>query len=230
MKEKLKKILLVEDDMQLHTNIKEALLADGFAVESAFDGGIAERLLENHSYDCLILDLNLPGKNGYKICIDFRKKDLHTPILILTAFDSLNDKVKGFEYGADDYLTKPFYIRELLLRIHALLKHSSGPTLQPKEEYFSHGIRIDNQRKKVFRDGDEIELTPREYQILLKLVKKNGEFVSKNELIESIWGTATGMHTNTIEVYINFLRKKIDRPFDKENIKTKIGYGYYIGE
>lgn len=224
-----KSILLVEDDVQLHANIKDALIADGFEVEGAFDGVIAQRLLKTNTYDCLLIDLNLPGKNGYELCADFRKTDEQTPILILTAFDSLDDKVKGFEHGADDYVTKPFYIRELLLRIHALLKRSVVQKTQ-EEEYSLFGIYINNTRKRVTRNGEEISLTPREYQVLLKLLKSNGDFVSKKELIETIWGNATGMHTNTIEVYINFLRKKIDRPFQKENIKTKIGYGYYLGE
>lgn len=223
-----KKILLVEDDVQLHINIKEALTADGFVVEGAFDGVIAQRLLKTNTYDCLLIDLNLPGKNGYEICADFRKTDSHTPILILTAFDSLDDKVKGFEHGADDYLTKPFYIRELILRIQALLKRSV--VLETEEEVYSlHGIHMNNTRKKVTRNGENIDLTRREYQVLLMLLKRNGDFVSKKELIKAIWGSATGMHTNTIEVYINFLRNKIDKPFQTENIKTKIGYGYYIG-
>lgn len=224
-----KKILLVEDDVQLHTNIKEALSADGFEVVSAFDGMIAQRLLKTNSYDCLLIDLNLPGKNGYELCAEYRKMDAYTPIIILTAFDSLDDKVKGFEHGADDYITKPFYIRELLLRVHALLKRSVVQETE-EEKYTLYGIHINNTKKKVIRDGEEVSLTPREYQVLLKLLKSNGDFVSKKELIETIWGSATGMHTNTIEVYINFLRNKIDKAFQKENIKTKIGYGYYIGE
>ncbi|HLW15467.1 MAG TPA: response regulator transcription factor [Flavobacteriaceae bacterium] len=223
-----KKILLVEDDVQLHTNIKEALIADGFEVEGAFDDVIAERMLKTNTYDCLLIDLNLPGKNGYEICADFRETDAHTPILILTAFDSLDDKVKGFEHGADDYLTKPFYIRELILRIHALLKRSVVQETD-EEEYSLHGIHVNHTRKKVTRNGQDIDLTRREYQVLLMLLKRNGDFVSKKELIEAIWGSATGMHTNTIEVYINFLRNKMDKPFKTENIKTKIGYGYYIG-
>ena len=223
-----KKILLVEDDVQLHTNIKEALIADGFEVEGAFDGLIADRMLKTNAYDCLLIDLNLPGKNGYEVCANFRKTDGHTPILILTAFDSLDDKVKGFEHGADDYLTKPFYIRELILRIHALLKRSVIQET-PEEEYNLHGIHINHTRKRVTRNGQDIDLTRREYQVLLMLLKRSGDFVSKKELVEAIWGSATGMHTNTIEVYINFLRNKLDKPFQTENIKTKIGYGYYIG-
>src|SRR5690625_873836 len=223
-----KKILLVEDDLQLHTNIKEALIADGFEVEGAFDGIIAERLLNSNTYDCLLIDLNLPGKNGYEICADFRKTDALTPILILTAFDSLDDKVKGFEHGADDYLTTPFYIRELILRIHALLKRSVVQETQD-EEYSLHGIHINHPRKRLTRKGKDIDLTRREYQVLLMLLKRNGDFVTKKERLEAIWGSATGMHTKTIEVYMNFLRNKLDKPFQTDNIKTKIGYGYYIG-
>lgn len=226
----LKKLLLIEDDPILNRNIKEALLAEGMEVENVFDGALAAKMLAKNHYDCIILDINLPGQNGYEICRNFRAYDTTTPVLMLTAFGELEDKVHGYDLGADDYLTKPFYMRELVLRINALLKRSTNNPLEKKgNATITVGdIVVHLANKTVMRQGIEISLTPREYQILLRLLQSKGELVSKKDLIQEIWGTALDVNTNTIEVYINFLRKKIDKPFGKESIKTKIGFGYYF--
>jgi two-component system, OmpR family, response regulator len=225
-------VLLVEDDPTLHRNICEALQADGIHTDGLYDGALAERKLRNSSYDCVVLDVNLPGVNGFELCKRFRQQDQDTPVLLLTAFGELEDKIKGFDCGADDYLTKPFYMRELLLRIHALMKRKnavrqslvSGNILQVGDIY------IDLKMKQVSRQGREVMLTPREFQILKFLAEKPGEIISKKELIREIWGGSFDSGTNTIEVYINFLRNKLDKPFDKQSIKTKVGFGYYISE
>jgi DNA-binding response OmpR family regulator len=223
------KILIIEDDPTLNKNIKEALIAEGYMAETVFDGLLAERLLKKEKYDCIIMDINMPGKNGFDICKDFRQYNKNTPVIILTAFGELEDKVQGYTCGADDYLTKPFYMRELLLRVNALLKRNANTTTNEKKEIISCGdILINLTSKKVTRQEKEILLTPREFQILLKLVEKKGELISKNELIKEIWGNVVDANTNTIEVYINFLRNKVDKPFGKNSIKTKVGYGYYI--
>ncbi len=226
----MKKILIVEDDPVLNENIKTALQGVEMEVQTVFDGLIASKLMRKENFDCIILDINLPHKNGYDICREFRTHNRSTPVLMLTAFNELDDKVQGFDSGADDYLTKPFYMKELLLRINSLVKRMDAryehenalPTI------LSHGIKIDQVRKKVEREGSEIVLTPREYQILLKLVSAKGELVLKQDLITEIWGRTIDANTNTIEVYINFLRKKVDKPFGKSSIKTKIGFGYYL--
>lgn len=223
------KVLVIEDDPTLNKNISEALIAEHCAVESVFNGLLAERLLKKNIFDCIILDLNLPGKNGFDLCKDFRKYNTVTPVIILTAFDELEDKVNGFNCGADDYLTKPFFMRELIIRIHALVKRAQyNNTGHGNQRMAAGDILIDTVSKKVFRQGTEIMLTPREYQILKRLMKTVGEVVSKKELISSIWGDSIFPNTNTIEVYLNFLRNKLDKPFGKATIKTKIGYGYYI--
>jgi DNA-binding response OmpR family regulator len=225
------KILIIEDDPTLNKNIKEALIAEGYIAESVFDGLLAERLLKKEKYDCIIMDINLPGKNGFDICKDFRQYNKNTPVIILTAFGELEDKVQGYTCGADDYLTKPFYMRELLLRVNVLLKRITNTTTNAKREIISCGdILINLTSKKVTRQEKEILLTPREFQILLKLVEKKGELISKNELIKEIWGNVVDANTNTIEVYINFLRNKVDKPFGKNSIKTKVGYGYYFDD
>lgn len=223
------KVLLVEDDTTLNQNIKEYLTQETFDVEVVFDGQIAEKLLKKNSYDCVILDINLPYKNGYELCREFRGYNKSTPVLMLTAFDELEDKVNGYDCGADDYLTKPFYMKELAMRIRALIKRNNHTVPSGNNETITiEDIVINQKTKTVKRNDTEIILTPREYQILLKLALARGELVDKQELVKEIWGGSFDANTNTIEVYINFLRKKIDKPFDKQLIKTKIGYGYYL--
>jgi DNA-binding response OmpR family regulator len=224
----LKKILLIEDDPTLSKNIKDALSEEQMQVEAAFDGIIAEKLLKKNEYDCVILDINLPGKNGYEICRDFKTYNVATPVIILTAFSELEDKVQGYESGADDYLTKPFFMRELLLRINVLTKRKETSASNSSNTITGDDIVIHLGTKKVTRQGSEISLTPREYQILIKLIGAKGELVSKQELIQEIWGTIVDANTNTVEVYINFLRNKVDKPFGKQSIKTKVGFGYYF--
>lgn len=226
----MKRILIVEDDPELNRNIKEALIADNMEVETVYDGLLAERILSKHSFDCIVLDINLPGKTGYEVSKDFRKNNTSTPILMLSAFGEIEDKVQGYELGADDYLTKPFYMRELIMRINSLIKRNrrSNPVLKESTLLVAGNLSIETSTKKVTRADVAISLTPREYQILVKLLESKGELVSKRKLIQEIWGKAFDANTNTIEVYINFLRKKIDKPFGKESIKTKIGYGYYF--
>lgn len=221
---------MIEDDSALSKNIRDALTSEQFYVETAYDGLIAEKLLSKNIYDCILLDINLPGKNGYNICSDFRKINTETPVLMLTAFDELEDKVQGYDCGADDYLTKPFYIKELILRVNSLIRRNqtNASSIDKNATYVLGDLVINESSKAVTRKGINISLTPREYQILLRLIQSKGELVLKTDLIKEIWGTSFDVNTNTIEVYINFLRKKIDKPFGRESIKTKIGYGYYF--
>lgn len=222
------KILVVEDEVTLNKNICEALVAENFIVESAFDGFIAERFLKKEFFDCVVMDINLPKKNGYDLCREFREYNSQTPILMLTAFDELEDKIKGFDSGADDYLTKPFFMKELLMRVNSLIKRSQTKSENNSELIIASDIVINTAQKNVKRQNKEIQLTPREYQILVELCRNQGEIVSKNDLIKEIWGTSLDVNTNTIEVFVNFLRNKIDKPFGKNSIKTKVGYGYYL--
>jgi two-component system, OmpR family, response regulator len=224
------KVLIVEDDPILSKNICEALTAENLIVEPVYDGLLAEKILRKYDFDCIVLDINLPGKNGYDICKIFRNFNSETPVLMLTAFGELEDKIQGFDCGADDYLTKPFYMRELILRVNSLIKRKKHIHLGDVNETIlvADDITLNDAQKKVFRQGNEIKLTPREYQILFKLMGQNGEIVSKADLIKEIWGSSFDANTNTIEVYINFLRNKLDKPFSKNTIKTKVGFGYYL--
>src|SRR5690554_4076604 len=224
------RVLLIEDEATLSKNIHDALAGEGVVVETAYDGRLAARLLLKNTYDCIIMDINLPGKNGYELCAEFRAYNTQTPVLMLTAFDELEDKVKGFDCGADDYLTKPFFMRELVIRINALVKRAQRKKSNTWENntIVAGDITIQPLQKKVFRQGREITLTPREYQILKRLCEVKGEVVSKKDLISEVWGRSFEANTNTIEVYIHFLRNKLDKPFGKNSIKTKVGYGYYL--
>ncbi len=224
------KILVVEDDQILNKNVTQALEAADYHVMSVFDGSLVERVVRREHFDCIVLDINLPGKNGFDVCRDFRQFNTTTPVLMLTAFNELDDKVQGFDCGADDYLTKPFFMRELLLRIHALTKRTRAQTHRsPSDNILTYAdIVVHLATKKVTRNGVEISLTPREFQVLHRLIERPGEIVSKSDLIKEIWGGAFDANTNTIEVYINFLRNKLDKPFNATTIKTKVGFGYYL--
>lgn len=224
------RVLIVEDDPILNKNINEALRAENLNTECVYDGLLAERMLKRNDFDCIVMDISLPGKNGFDLCKDFRRYNTHTPIIILTAFSELEDKVQGFDCGADDYLTKPFYMRELTLRIHSLIKRNKRINSGNAHNSIlvADDITLDDAHKKVQRQGKEISLTPREYQLLFKLMEKKGEVVSKADLIKEIWGKSFDANTNTIEVYVNFLRNKLDKPFAKNTIKTKVGHGYYL--
>lgn len=224
------KVLIIEDDPTLNRNISDALSSEHYQIESVFDGLLAERMLKKDSFGCVIMDVNLPGKNGFELCKDFRNYNKVTPIIMLTAFGELGDKVQGFSSGADDYLTKPFYMRELILRVNSLVKRNAQLNEGNPENSIlvADDITVNDGTKTVFRKGEEIVLTPREYQILMKLMRKKGEIVSKSDLIKEIWGSSFDTNTNTVEVYVNFLRKKLDKPFSKQTIKTKVGYGYYL--
>ena len=223
------KILIAEDDATMGLNIQKAMADQNFTVDLAHDGLMAEKMLKKNRYDCVILDINMPHRNGYEICQYYRTFNKQTPILLLTAFEELEDKVLGYESGADDYLTKPFYMKELIMRVQSLIKRSKSNLVSEEDETLVFGEIIINRKSKTVQRKDVvIALTPREYQILLKLVSAQGEVIDKAELIKEIWGGAVDVNTNTIEVYISFLRNKIDKPFDTALIKTKVGYGYYL--
>lgn len=220
-------LFLIEDDRMISLNLSDFLTKEGYRVEKAYTGKSALSMLKTNKYDLLILDVNLPDYDGFYVCKEFRKQDAQTPILMLTAYDELEDKMKGFEMGADDYLTKPFFMLEVLARIKSLLKRSTK--LQDQNTpIWVEDLSIDISTSTVIRAKQVINLTAREFNLLLMLVNAKGKIVTKKELNKKIWGGSLDEHNNTIEVYINFLRKKVDKPFSKQLIKTKIGFGYYL--
>ncbi len=223
------KILLVEDDVQLSNDLKHQLEAERFEVDIAFDGVVAEKYVFRNKYDCVLLDINIPGINGYELSKMIRDKQLNVPVIMLTAFGEIEDKLQGFENGADDYITKPFYFKELLARIKVFLKRSEQMA-KPDDVFVIDDLVIEPMKRQVKRNNTPIKLTAREYELLMILAEAKGNTVSKKELLSKVWGTSFEANTNTIEVFINLLRNKIDKNFGEKLIKTRTGFGYYLGK
>lgn len=222
-------ILLAEDEPTLTANIKGELEKSGYTVYAAFDGEIAEKLYFRKEVHLAVLDINLPGKNGLQLCRAFRDHNKQLPILMLTALSDVDDKLDAFNSGADDYIVKPFHMKELLARIEVLLKRAAF-SRKNSEKIHLRDLEIDLDFKTVKRAGNEIELTAKEFLLLTELVKAGGRVLSKQFLTEKVWGLNFETGTNTIEVYISFLRSKIDKNFPVKLIHTKTGFGYYISD
>ncbi|MCW5912726.1 MAG: response regulator transcription factor [Cyclobacteriaceae bacterium] len=220
-------ILIAEDDVNIASDLKQQLLNEGFSAEVVFDGLLAEKIIARKPFDCIILDINMPGKNGLEVCKSVRSRKITTPILMLTAFGEVEDKLQGFENGADDYLTKPFFFKELLARVRALLKRGAKQQ-QALQLITINDLVIDLSAKTVNRGDAAIKLTAREFEILTTLAETKGSVVSKKELIKKIWGTSVEVNTNTIEVFINSLRNKIDKQHEVKLIHTRPGFGYFL--
>ncbi len=221
------KILLLEDDFKLSSEIKVFLQEKHFDCDAVYDGNLFLRQFANAAYDLFILDINVPGVNGLEVCSLIRQSDKATPIIMLTAFGQIEDKVEAFNNGADDYLVKPFHFDELYIRINSLMRRNQNPQ-QSDEIITIEDLQINISDLKVTRGGTEIYLTPKEYQLLLLLAKSKGKPVSKQSISDIVWDLNFETGTNTIEVYINFLRKKIDKNFDVKLIHTRPGFGYYL--
>jgi DNA-binding response OmpR family regulator len=174
------------------------------------------------------LDVNLPQINGYEVCAKIREKDTQTPIIMLTALGETDDKILGFEKGADDYIGKPFEYRELLARVNVFLKRSHAGAENPQNFLRISDLEINLESKQAYRQGTKIELTPKEFLLLEYLIRNKGRVISKSEIAEKVWDSNAENSMNIIEVYINFLRKKIDKDFETKLIHTKTGMGYVI--
>lgn len=225
--EKTYKILLVEDEPKLSKVIKEELERVGYVIDVAFNGKEAEELFLKKSYSLIILDVNVPYKNGYVLCKQFRTIDKKVPIIMLTAIGQINDKIKAFNLGADDYIIKPFYFDELFARIKVFIKRSEKQ-LEGTGTLEIDNLTIDFDSKKVVREGIEIPLTAKEFALFTLLCRNRGSIISKQSIMENVWGLNFDTGTNNIEVYISFLRNKIDKNFENKLICTKAGFGYYI--
>ncbi len=221
------KALLLEDDIILSKEIISFLKSMNIDCDAVFDGEVFFRQQKLDSYDIFLLDINVPKLNGLDVCKKIRTTDTATPILMLTAYRDIQDKMDAFTIGADDYLVKPFHFDELYIRILALLRRSSAPQ-EKKDVIIIKDLEINTKELKVKRNGQVIELTPKEYQLLLILAKANGRVLSKQAISEQIWDVHFDSNLNTIEVYINFIRKKIDKDHAEKLILTRSGYGYYI--
>ncbi len=223
------RILLAEDEPKLSQAIQEELARNGYMADVAYDGLVAERMFAQHNYSLVLLDINLPYKNGLALCREFRERNKKIPIIMLTAFGELQDKIDAFNLGADDYIVKPFHFDELFARIKVFLKRSAHSP-EDGEKIVIADLEIDMNNKTVTRGEKNINLTAKEFALLLLLCRNRDRVIPKNEILEKVWDLNFDTGTNTIEVYISFLRNKVDKPFEKKLIHTRPGFGYYIRE
>lgn len=222
------KILLLEDDATLSAEIEKYFISKNSTCQAVSNGDLVEKIYKKDAFDIAILDINVPGKKGIEVCAAIRNLDHKIPILMLTAFGEITDKLAAFNKGADDYLIKPFHFEELYARVNALLKRKQPEQLEA--DITIADLVISNAEMKVFRAGVEVILTPKEFKLLSILALANGRIVSKNTISEKLWDYQVITNQNTIEVYINSLRKKIDKNSDVKLIHTKVGYGYFLKE
>jgi len=221
------RILVVEDEKKVASFIKRGLEEENFAVDVAYDGDEGLYLAENNPYDVILMDLMLPKKDGLSIIRELRDKEITTPVLCLTAKDSVEDIVSGLDSGSDDYLTKPFAFGELLARVKALARRTAKD--RGAEIYFAD-LRLDPVTHKVWRANKEIDLTSKEYGLLEYFMRHPNEVLTRAMIAEHVWDYTFDSFTNIIDVYVNYLRKKVDRDFDKKLIHTVRGVGYVLRE
>ncbi|MCR4033779.1 MULTISPECIES: response regulator transcription factor [Flavobacterium] len=223
------KILLLEDDFTLSKEISTFFTSKGFECIPYYDGSLLLKKYFPYEYDLIVLDINVPGTNGIDVCKGIREIDKKTPIIMLTAFSEIEDKLSSFDNGADDYLVKPFHFDELFARAQSLLRRKDVPQ-QVENKITINDLQIFEEEMKVVRSGEEIKLTPKEFKLILILAHAKGKVLSKQFIAEKLWDYHIETNQNTIEVYINFLRKKIDKDHETKLIRTKVGYGYYLSD
>ena len=219
------RVLVVEDSRRLAGIVKRGLLEEGYAVDNAYDGEEAEYMAESTPFDLIVLDIMLPKKDGITVCRDLRAKKVNTPILMLTAKDSVEDKVTGLDSGADDYLVKPFAFSELLARLRALLRREVLPKVQKLQ---IGELALDPQSREVWRNGDRVDLTAKEYAIIEYFMRRPNAVVTRTMLGESVWDYEFDGLSNIIDVYVRRLRRKIDRDGQESLIQTVRGSGYRL--
>ncbi|MEO6548441.1 MAG: response regulator transcription factor [Ferruginibacter sp.] len=224
------KILIVEDEQKIADTLKFGLGENGFKVEVAYDGKLGYRLFSVQDFDLLILDINLPGMNGYELCKSVRLLNQHVPIIMLTSMSALNDKIEGYDAGADDYIVKPFEFRELLLKIRALLKRTLSQYVPVGNLLKLAGLEMNLDNKEVKRDNIAIQLTAKEFQLLEYLLRNKNRVVSRADIAINVWDMDFDTNTNVIDVYISYLRNKVDKSFDHKLIQTQVGMGYILKE
>ena len=221
------KVLLVEDEERLASFIRKGISAEGYEVEVAYDGRTGLSLFRRDIYDIIILDVNLPQMNGFELCRMVRSENETIPVLMLTALDSMADKSDGFNAGADDYLAKPFEFQELLLRIRALTRRIGS---KPKQVLRLADLELNLDTKAVTRAGKRIDLTTREYALIEYMMLNKGKIISRVDISERVWSLNFDNNSNVIDVYISYVRKKIDKGFTPKLLHTIVGMGYVLRE
>jgi DNA-binding response OmpR family regulator len=223
-------ILVVEDEQKIADTLKLGLTENGYQVEVAYDGNIGHKLFKAGQYDLVLLDINLPGINGYDLCKLIRSENNTIPVIMLTAMRTFNDKMEGYDAGADDYIVKPFEFRELLLKIRAVLKRTSQQQPPTGNILRADDLEMNLDSKEVKRGDLSINLTAKEFQLLEYLLRNKNRVVSRADLAINVWDIDFDTNTNVIDVYISYIRNKVDKPFAKKLIQTQVGMGYVLKE
>ncbi|GAB4039673.1 response regulator transcription factor [Spirosoma gilvum] len=227
----MKKILIIEDDRRIAQNISRGLQEEGYATQVVYEGINGRQMALQPGIDLLILDINLPGLSGFEVCRSVRAEKPQLPIIMLTALGEVEDKVEGLALGADDYLVKPFDFRELLARVATCFRRSALSDNPAKQEIWQvANLSINLTTKEVRRGAIPIDLTAREFALLEYFMRNRGRVLSKADIAEAVWSLNFDPGTNVVEVYVNYLRKKVDRDFDPKLIHTRPGLGYVLKE
>ncbi|MBN1559686.1 response regulator transcription factor [candidate division KSB1 bacterium] len=221
------RILLIEDDKKIAAAVSKGLRDEGYAVDVASDGLIGEEFAQTNNYDAIILDIMLPKQDGWQTCAQIRAAGVLTPILMLTALDDVNDKIRGLDEGADDYLVKPFHFGELLARLRSLIRRGTDVRSTRVEKF---GVILDVATHKAYRDGHEIALSAKEFALLELFMMHAGKILSRQAISEHLWDINFDPRSNVIEAFVKFLRQKIDKCFDKPLIHTVRGAGYLFSD
>jgi DNA-binding response OmpR family regulator len=221
-------ILLVEDERRLAQIVQRVLEEEGHTVDLAHDGEDGLAMARDGSHDVIVLDILLPGMNGIEVCRTLRGDRIDTPVLLLTALDSVDDRVRGLDAGADDYLPKPFAFQELLARLRALGRRK----VQAREatQLSFDGLTLDLRRRRADREGQTIELSPKEFSLLELLLRNQGRVLTRTQILDHIWGYDYATDSNLVDVYMAYLRRKVDRPGARKLIRTVRGVGYALGD
>ena len=223
-------ILIVEDEKRVADLLKIGLEENGYQTMVAYDGAMGLRLFQSNSFQLVISDIVLPKLDGFELCKEIRKVNERIPILMLTALGSADDKLEGFDAGADDYMVKPFDFRELNARVKVLLKRNAETVVRPPEQITYADLSVNLNLREVTRNNIAIKLSPKEYNLLLYMLENAEKVITRVEIAEKVWNTHFDTGTNFIDVYINYLRKKIDKDFGKKLIHTKPGVGFILSD
>ena len=206
------------------------LKEQGFEVEVAYDGTLGYKLFQSLPFNLIVLDINLPGTNGYELCKLIRSSNPEIPVIMLTALNSLEEKIEGYDAGADDYIIKPFEFTELLMKIRVLLRRSGNPLVPVGTILRADDLVMNLDAREVSRNGNVINLTAKEFQLLEFLLRRKNKVVSRADIAINVWDIDFDTNTNIIDVYINYVRNKVDKPYEKKLIQTQVGMGYILKE
>jgi DNA-binding response OmpR family regulator len=224
------RILLVEDEHKIADTLKQGLSENGYEVEVAYDGKIGYQLFEAQKFHMVVLDINIPIINGYELCRMIRKENQHIPVIMLTALSALGDKIEGYDAGADDYIVKPFEFKELLMKIRVLFRRTIDYREPVGNLLKADDLELNLDSKVVKRADKVIHLTAKEFQLLEYLMRNKNKLVSRADIAINVWDIDFDTNTNVIDVYINYVRNKIDKPFEHKLIQTQVGMGYMLKE